>query len=57
VKLDGDNVALYTANALGNHPCVSLTEGGLLLIALLIGGDYDVVSVLYSLDDFLLLLM
>ncbi|KAF8238563.1 hypothetical protein L208DRAFT_1421146 [Tricholoma matsutake] len=42
VKLDGDSVALYMANALGNHPCVSLMEGGLLLIMLLIGGDYDV---------------
>ncbi|KAF8219390.1 hypothetical protein L208DRAFT_1383026 [Tricholoma matsutake] len=39
MKLDGNSVALY---ALGDHPHVSLMEGGLLLIGLLISGDYDV---------------
>ncbi|KAJ6622805.1 PIN domain-like protein, partial [Mycena sp. CBHHK59/15] len=39
-KKDGKNVTMYTAEKLFITPSVSLTRGGLLLIALLSGGDY-----------------
>jgi Holliday junction resolvase YEN1 len=40
-KRDGDNVKVYTSEAIQNTPGVSLTRGGMMLIALLSGGDYD----------------
>jgi len=42
VKEDGDHIDIYTANAIQSHAKVCLTCGGMLLIALLSGGDYDV---------------
>ena len=44
VKRDGDKVALYMAASLAEHASVSLTEGGMLLFALLVGGDYNQAS-------------
>ena len=32
---------VYTQDNIENHPEVQLTRGGLILIALLAGGDYD----------------
>ena len=43
-KASKHHVWLYTADAVRNHPDVALTRGGLVLIALLSGGDYDGVS-------------
>ncbi|KAJ6482431.1 PIN domain-like protein [Mycena sanguinolenta] len=40
-KIDGKNVTVYTAENIFITPKVSLTRGGILLIALLSGGDYD----------------
>ncbi|KAK7002089.1 PIN domain-like protein, partial [Favolaschia claudopus] len=40
-KTDGDNIAVYTLENLFITPSVGLTRGGLLLFALLAGGDYD----------------
>ncbi|KAJ7093743.1 PIN domain-like protein [Mycena epipterygia] len=40
-KKDGKNVTIYTAENLFITPSVSLTRGGLLLITLLSGADYD----------------
>jgi hypothetical protein len=39
---------VYTADAVREHPAVALTRGGLILFALLAGGDYDAVRVLLS---------
>jgi holliday junction resolvase YEN1 len=44
MKTDGDMVAIYTAKSISEHPDVSLMEGGMILFALLAGGDYDQVS-------------
>jgi hypothetical protein len=48
VKEDGDNVTIYTAHSIANNPAIGLTEGGMVLIALLIGGDYSTVSTFLS---------
>jgi hypothetical protein len=40
------HVMVYTAEAIRNHPRVMLTRGGLILFALLAGGDYANVSAL-----------
>ncbi|OBZ78714.1 Flap endonuclease GEN 1 [Grifola frondosa] len=40
VKFDHDTVMVYTYSALASHPDVKLTRGGMLLMALLSGGDY-----------------
>ncbi|KAJ6545135.1 PIN domain-like protein, partial [Mycena sp. CBHHK59/15] len=40
-KVDGKNITLYTAENIFITPGVSITRGGLLLIALLVGGDYN----------------
>lgn len=40
------HVMVFTADAVGNHPEVRLTRGGLILIALLSGGDYDEVCIM-----------
>jgi Holliday junction resolvase YEN1 len=42
VKEDGDMIKIYTAQAI--QSTLSLTAGGILLLALLCGGDYDPVS-------------
>ncbi|KAF8232507.1 hypothetical protein L208DRAFT_1377624 [Tricholoma matsutake] len=41
MKMDSNMVAIYTAKSISEHPDVSLTEGGMILFALLAGGDYD----------------
>ena len=43
----GDNIILYTSDAIQSHPKVSLTREGLFLLAILNGGDYDTVCFLY----------
>ncbi|KAJ7204476.1 PIN domain-like protein [Mycena pura] len=40
-KKDGGNVTVYTSERVFITPTVSLSRGGLLLVALLAGGDYD----------------
>jgi Holliday junction resolvase YEN1 len=39
-KADGNNVTVYSSEKLFINPSISLTRGGILLIALLAGGDY-----------------
>ena len=41
---DGDSVVIYTSQAITSATAVSLQRGGMILIALLSGGDYDEVS-------------
>ncbi|KAF8226769.1 PIN domain-like protein [Tricholoma matsutake] len=48
IKKDGDAVTIFTKTAVQTTQDVCLTEGGMLLIALLSGGDYDTVSSLSS---------
>lgn len=43
----GDNIFLYTSDAIQSHPKVSLTREGLFLWAILNGGDYDAVCFLF----------
>ena len=43
MKDAGDNVFIYTSDAIQSHPKVSLTREGLFLWAILNGGDYDTV--------------
>lgn len=45
-KTDGNSVKIYSLENIFITPSVSLTQGGLLLVALLSGGDYDKVSLL-----------
>jgi hypothetical protein len=40
-KASKSHIMVYTAEAIRTHPEVRLTRGGLILIALLAGGDYD----------------
>ena len=40
-KDDGQHVNIYHFDELMEHPDIQLTQGGLILIALLRGGDYD----------------
>ncbi|KAJ7783931.1 PIN domain-like protein [Mycena maculata] len=40
-KTDGPNITMYTSEDLFTNPSISLTRGGMLLIALLCGGDYN----------------
>ncbi|KIJ23865.1 hypothetical protein M422DRAFT_72490 [Sphaerobolus stellatus SS14] len=40
-KDDGQHVNLYRSEDIERHPKINLTHGGLILIALLRGGDYD----------------
>ena len=47
VKKDKDRVQLYTADAVARHGDVSLTAGGMVLVAVLSGGDYSKVRVLH----------
>ena len=44
IKKDGDAVTIFTKTAVQTTQDVRLMEGGMLLIALLSGGDYDTVS-------------
>jgi Holliday junction resolvase YEN1 len=46
-KEGGDNIYLYTSDAIQSHPKVSLTREGLFLLAILNGGDYDAVCFLF----------
>ncbi|KAF8193646.1 PIN domain-like protein, partial [Mycena galopus ATCC 62051] len=48
-KDDRHNVMVYTAENIFVTPTVSLTRGGILLIALLSGGDYDKVRLCFNL--------
>jgi len=45
-KASKHHVMVFTADAIRNHPEIRLTRGGLVLIALLAGGDYDEVCIL-----------
>ena len=47
-KDDGQHVYMYQLPDIQSHPNVSLTPGGLILIALLRGGDYDQVRLTHS---------
>ena len=47
MKEGGDNIFLYTSDAIQSHPKVSLTREGLFLLAILNGGDYDTVRFLF----------
>ena len=47
IKEAGDNIFIYTSDALQLHPKISLTHEGLFLLAILNGGDYDKVSFLF----------
>jgi hypothetical protein len=38
---EGSEISIYTADQIQSTPSVSLTHGGILLIALLSGGDFD----------------
>jgi holliday junction resolvase YEN1 len=40
-SLGGDEVTIYTSDAIEHVDTVALTPGGLLLVALMAGGDYD----------------
>ncbi|EDR16161.1 uncharacterized protein LACBIDRAFT_321397 [Laccaria bicolor S238N-H82] len=44
LKKDNDNVALYTSEGIRTTAGVHVTQGGMLLIAILCGGDYDKVG-------------
>ncbi|KIK03617.1 hypothetical protein K443DRAFT_94831 [Laccaria amethystina LaAM-08-1] len=44
IKWDGDTVKIYTSTAIRSTPSVSLTQGDMVLYALLCGGDYDSVG-------------
>lgn len=46
-KASKPHIMVYTAEAIRTHPEVRLTRGGLILIALLAGGDYDKVRMLH----------
>ena len=46
MKDAGDNIFLYTSDAIQSHPKVSLTHERLFLWAILNGGDYDTVCFL-----------
>jgi Holliday junction resolvase YEN1 len=43
-KKNKDEITVYTSEALQNNPDVRLTNGGILLLAVLNGGDYDTVN-------------
>ncbi|KAK7025857.1 PIN domain-like protein [Favolaschia claudopus] len=43
-KKDKDQVTIYTSTALASHPSVQLTQGGIFLLAVLRGGNYDTVG-------------
>ncbi|KAK7050268.1 PIN domain-like protein [Favolaschia claudopus] len=43
-KKNKDDVTVYTSTALAAHPKVQLTQGGIFLLAVLRGGDYDTVG-------------
>lgn len=40
-KVSAHHVMVYTADDIWSHPEVRLTQGGMILIALLAGGDYN----------------
>ena len=44
IKWDGDTVKIYMSTTIRSTPSVSLTQGDIVLYALLCGGDYDSVS-------------
>ncbi|KAK6991996.1 PIN domain-like protein [Favolaschia claudopus] len=43
-KKNRDSVTIYASTALASHPSVQLTQGGIFLLAVLHGGDYDTVG-------------
>jgi holliday junction resolvase YEN1 len=47
MKDAGDEIFIYTSDAIQSHPKVSLTREGLFLWAILNGGDYDAVCFLF----------
>lgn len=53
-KKGKDHTMLFTADAVRNNPAIQLSRGGMVLFALLVGGDYDKVLILPRLRDYLL---
>ncbi|KAJ7784009.1 PIN domain-like protein [Mycena olivaceomarginata] len=47
-KTDGKNVTIYSPEDLFITPSIGLTRGGILLIALLTGGDYHIACILFK---------
>jgi hypothetical protein len=47
-KTNGKNVTIYSPEDLFITPSIGLTRGGILLIALLAGGDYHIVCILFQ---------
>ena len=43
-KASKHHVMLYSADKVRNHPDIGMSRGGLVLFALLAGGDYDKVD-------------
>ncbi|KAJ7616026.1 PIN domain-like protein [Roridomyces roridus] len=43
-KRNLDEIMVYTATSMEQDPALQLTQGGILLLALMSGGDYDAVS-------------
>jgi hypothetical protein len=43
IKKDGDNVTIFTGTAIQMKQDIQLTQGGILLMAVLGGGDYNMV--------------
>lgn len=56
-KASPHHIMMYTVDEIQSHPDVGMSRGGLLLFALLCGGDYHKVSYLwfYCLDTLLML--
>jgi len=44
IKWDGDTIKIYMSTVIRSTPSVSLTQGDMVLYALLCGRDYDSVS-------------
>ncbi|KAK7036828.1 hypothetical protein R3P38DRAFT_3182785 [Favolaschia claudopus] len=43
-KKNRDSVTIYASTALASHPSVQLTRGGIFLLAVMHGGDYDTIG-------------
>jgi Holliday junction resolvase YEN1 len=50
-KNDRDEITVYTSAALQSTAGVGLTQGGILLIAIMSGGDYDTVRIILACQE------